>query len=80
MSGTRADLQNIFRDLFEDDSIVLTDQTTAMDIKGWDSLNNVKLIVQIERKFGVRFSNSEVVSIGNVGELLMLIDKKRGSA
>jgi len=77
MASQRDELQEIFRDLFDDDDIVLTDSTSAADIRGWDSLKNVKLIVQIEKKFKIRFSTGEVVGLKNVGELLALIERLR---
>ncbi len=79
MLGQREKLQEIFRDLFDDDNIVLTDETSAKDIAGWDSLANVKLIVRIEKAFKIRFGTGEVVGINNVGELEALITKKLGS-
>jgi acyl carrier protein len=79
MNGQREKLQEIFGDLFDDDNIVLTDDTSAKDIAGWDSLTNVKLIVRIEKAFKIRFGTGEVVGINNVGELLALITKKLGS-
>jgi acyl carrier protein len=79
MPSHRDKLQEIFRDLFDDESIVLTDDTSAKDIAGWDSLTNVKLIVRVERAFKIRFSTGELVEIGNVGELVALITKKLGS-
>jgi acyl carrier protein len=79
MLGQREKLQEICRDLFDDDNIVLTDDTSAKDIAGWDSLTNVKLIVRIEKAFKIRFGTGEVVGINNVGELEALITKKVGS-
>lgn len=76
MRDFRAELQDIFRDLFDDDDIQIGDKTTASDIKGWDSLNNVKLMVKIEKKFAMRFKTGEVVSLKNVGELLSLIEAR----
>jgi len=76
MPGTRDKLQDIFRDLFDDDDIVLNDKTSAADVAGWDSLKNVKLIVQIEKAFKVRFGTGEVVNLKNVGELVAVIDRK----
>lgn len=78
MPGNLEKLQEIFRDLFDDDDIVLSDSTAAKDIDGWDSLKNVMLIVRIEKAFKVRFSTGEVVALRNVGELLDAIDKKLG--
>jgi acyl carrier protein len=72
----RTELQEIFRDVFDDPDIALRDETSAADIKGWDSLNNVRLVVLIERHFKIRFSTGEVVSLKNVGELLKLIEAR----
>jgi acyl carrier protein len=80
MSESREKLQDIFRDQFDDDGIVLTDATSAKDIAGWDSLANIKLIVRIEKAFKIRFSTGELVELNNVGELLSLIDKKLKAA
>ena len=76
MPDYQLELQEIFRNLFDDDDIQIDPKTTAADIRGWDSLNNVKLMVQIEKKFAIRFSTGEVVSLKNVGELLKLIEAK----
>lgn len=66
-------LNATFRDVFNDDSIELNDSTTAEDIEGWDSLTNVRLLVQIEQDFNISFSSSEIADIPNVGELADLI-------
>ncbi len=71
-------LQDIFRDFFDDEDIVLTDETTADDIDGWDSLTHVQLIVAVEKAFGVKFSTVEVMKLKNVGEFAALIQKKTG--
>jgi len=76
MRDYRTELQSIFRDLFDDDDIRINDNTTAVDISGWDSLNNVRLVGMIERHFGIQFSTGEVVSLANVGELLKIIEQR----
>ena len=76
MRDFRTELQQIIRDLFDNESIVIDDNTTAADIKGWDSLNNIKLMVQVERKFGFRFKTSEVAGLKNVGELLKIVEQR----
>jgi acyl carrier protein len=70
-------LQEIFQDVFDDDDLVLEDPMTAADVESWDSLNNVKLMVQAERAFGIKFQTSEVANLTNVGALIALIDSKR---
>ena len=71
-----AKLTNIFRTLFNNSSLQLTHDLSAQDVPGWDSLNHVNLIISIENEFGIRFSNTEISSLENVGQLMQLIDKK----
>ncbi len=73
---TKERLQEVFRDVFDDDEIELTDETTAEDIDAWDSLTHVQLIVAVEKAFGLKFSTVEVMKLKNVGEFIALIDKK----
>ena len=62
-------VQDVFIDVLEDDDIVLNYNTTADDIIGWDSLNNVVLIVEIEKKFNFKFKLEEIQSFKNIGEI-----------
>ena len=71
-------LNEIFRDNFDDDSIVLSDETSSSDIEDWDSLEQINLVAAIQNKFKVRFSVDEVNSMKNVGEMVDLILKKTG--
>lgn len=79
MTDTWERLQVVFRDIFDDDSIVLREDMTAADVKNWDSLNHIDLIVAIEREFKVKFTTAEVTMLKNVGQLAALVDKKRAS-
>lgn len=63
----------VFRDVFDDESITVTDSTTANDIEDWDSLEHINLIVAIEKRFGIKFSMREVTSMKNVGEMVDII-------
>ena len=56
-------LTDLFRELFADDSIVLTPQTTADDIEGWDSFNHISVIVAVETRFGVKMSTATRVRL-----------------
>lgn len=69
-------LTKIFREVFDDDTIVLTPETTAADIRDWDSANHVSLIVSIESRMKVRFKTSELESLHNVGHLATLLEAK----
>ena len=69
-------VQDVFIDVLEDDDIVLNYNTTADDIKDWDSLNNILLIVEIEKKFKLKFKLEEIHSFKNVGEMCDYIFNK----
>jgi acyl carrier protein len=65
-----AQTQDIFRDLLDDETVVLADETTAKDVDGWDSLTHLQLIVAIEKHFKIKFVSKEILSWKNVGEML----------
>lgn len=71
-------LNLVFRDVFDDEDIVVTEVTTANDIEDWDSLEHINLIVEIEKAFGIKFSMGEVNTMKNVGEMAELIERKMG--
>lgn len=66
-------LNEIFRDYFDDESITLTDATTADDIEEWDSLEHINLIVAVEKAFGMKFTMGEVTTMKNVGAMVDII-------
>lgn len=65
----------IFRDVFDDESIVLTESTTAADIEDWDSLTHITLISEIEDAFDFTFNMKDVLGMKNVGEMLDILEK-----
>jgi acyl carrier protein len=71
-------LTSIFRDVFDDDSLTLHDDMTADNVKGWDSLAHVDLIVAIEKEFKIRFTTGEISGLKSVGELTALVSRKAG--
>ena len=66
---------DIFHEVFDDDSIVLTDATTADDIEDWDSLTHITLITEIEDAFDFKFDMGDVLGMANVGEMITLLEK-----
>ena len=72
------ELEEIFRDNFDDDDIVLTRETTADDIEDWDSLEQINLLVAIEKQFSIKFSLADVADLENVGSMVDLIEKMIG--
>lgn len=73
---TLAQVQDIFRDILDDEDIVLNDSTTADDVDGWDSLTHIQLIVAIEKQFKIKFTSKEILSWRNIGEMLDSIASK----
>ncbi|MBQ3934813.1 MAG: acyl carrier protein [Clostridia bacterium] len=66
-------LNKVFRKVFDDNSIVLSRNTTAKDIEDWDSIEHITLIGAVEKEFGMRFQMKEVSSMKNVGEMADII-------
>ena len=77
-SEIMAPLGEVFRDVFDDDGIVLSDETTAADIDGWDSIMHITLIGEVESAFSVHFSMKQVMQLQNVGELADAIEELLG--
>jgi acyl carrier protein len=69
-------MNRIFRNVFDDESIELQDETNAEDIEDWDSLEQINLIVAIENEFEMMFDMAEIADLANVGEMVDLILKK----
>jgi len=72
------ELTAVFRDVFDDETIVLSDDLTANDVDSWDSLSHVNLIIAIEMAFDIEFKQSEILNFANVGELKESILSKLG--
>lgn len=69
-------VNEVFRDLFDDENLVIGEQTTAADVEGWDSLKHISLIEAIEEEFDIRFTMLEVNGMKNVGEMISIIETR----
>lgn len=69
-------VQEIFRDIFDDESLIIDLTTNSSDIDDWDSLNHINLVVAIEKEIEIKFNFEELALMKNVGEMLDLILKK----
>ena len=73
-------LTEVFRDVFDDDELVIDASTTAQDVEGWNSLAHIRLVVSIEKAFRLRFSAAEIGDLKNVGDMVELILLKQVNA
>ena len=69
-------LNEVFRDVFGDDSISVTPATTSADIDDWDSIEHINLVDAVENEFGMRFKMREVSGMKNVGEMIAIISER----
>lgn len=73
-----SEIQEIFRDNFDDDTLVITPASNADDIEDWDSLEQINLLTAIEKKYGLKFVLKDVRDLQNVGDLLDLLERLMG--
>ncbi|MGK0367417.1 MAG: acyl carrier protein [Thermoproteota archaeon] len=71
-------LLDVFKNVFEDDSITIEQSTTANDIENWDSMTHLMLITEIEKDFKIEINGMDVMNLHNVGNLVALIERKFG--
>jgi acyl carrier protein len=69
-------LNGVFSDVFDEDGIVVRPDLTAKDVAGWDSLTHIRLMLTVEKVFGIKFSASEIGMLNNVGDLVERIESK----
>ncbi|WP_240504336.1 acyl carrier protein [Tsuneonella mangrovi] len=79
---TRADiidrLTGIIEDVFDLDVFEYRDGLSAADIEEWDSLSNIRFMVAVETAFAIRFTNSQIEGLRNIGEMVDLVQTKLG--
>jgi acyl carrier protein len=66
----------IFRDVFDDETLVADPALTAKDVPGWDSLRNIRLMLTVEKAYGIRLAAPEIGKLQNVGDLARLVQSK----
>lgn len=69
-------IQEIFRDQLDNESLILTPETTANDVEEWDSLTHIVLVVAVEKHFKIRFASNEILSWNNISDMIASIIKK----
>lgn len=69
-------VNEIFREVFDDEDLVITDSTNSDDIEDWDSLEHISLIISMEKEFNLKFDIKEVNKLENVGQMVDMIKDK----
>jgi acyl carrier protein len=70
------ELTLICRAVLDDPALTLTNETTADDVEGWDSMNHLTIVIEAERRFGIKFHTAEIEELRNVGDFVRLIGSK----
>ena len=70
------ELKKVILNALKLDDFELNEETTAPDVPGWDSLNHINVILAVEKHYGIRFKNLEILRLKNVGDLQRLVDTK----
>jgi acyl carrier protein len=71
------ELTDIFREVFDDDSLILRPQSTAADIEGWDSLKQIDILIAVQERFRLKVSSRDLDGLASVGALVDVIQRKR---
>lgn len=66
-------VQEVFREVFDDDCLIISDETSAKDVENWDSLSHLTMINEIECTFGIRIKMKDALNMKNTGELISVI-------
>jgi len=66
----------VFRKVFGDSSLELTDELSALDVENWDSLSHMLLIAEVESKFAIKFRLKDLNKMANVGDMIAIISSK----
>jgi acyl carrier protein len=70
------EIQEIFRDVFDDPTLTITRESNASTVEDWDSLAHVNLVTAIEKKYKIRFALGELQELKNVGDMIDLMEEK----
>ena len=75
---TLKEIQSILRDIFDNEDLVISEETVAADVEGWDSFAQMQIITGIEMSFGIQFSTDEMTEFKNVGDMVKAVEKHKG--
>lgn len=72
-------LETLFSRVFEENGLSIKEETTAADVKGWNSVSHIDMMCEVEDHFGLQFTTAEIAGMRNVGELIQLIESRLNS-
>lgn len=70
------EVQEIFREVFDDEEIVLTEEMPSADLEDWDSIEHINIVLQLEQHFGIKVDMGEMVELNTIGNIVNIIEKK----
>jgi acyl carrier protein len=70
-------LNEVFRSVFDDPALTVSEATTAKDVRDWDSIAHITLVIELEREFNVKFQMAEIEKLRNVGDLVAMLVAKQ---
>ena len=73
----RSKLQGVFQTVFNNPAMQISDEMAAADVKGWDSVAHIDLVLAVEEAFEVEFSTTDIGKMRNIGDLVRLIEKRK---
>ncbi len=73
-----ASIQDIVRETLDDDDVVLSETTKASDVRGWDSMNQLRIVMAVEKRYAVLFEVEEIEALADVGALVGLVQRYAG--
>jgi acyl carrier protein len=76
MEDVLEQIQDICRHVFENPDLLVSLKTTANDVSNWDSLTHIALVLEVEKRFGIKFALGELQDLKNIGSLIDLINQK----
>ncbi len=79
-SMTTDDFRLLLEDVLDQSGLVIGPETSAKDVEGWDSLNNLRILLQIEQRYGIDLALDEIEVAKNVGDLLDIVNRALGAA
>jgi len=68
-------LQRLFREVFDDASLVLHAETRQADIEGWDSVAQVKLVLALEEALNTRLTDTDISTLISVAAFLGVMEQ-----